>query len=79
MAETFEQIRERALAEAARLGHEMEALAGGPDTAFYTCRRCRLSFTIGYVSSSKRSKERRGAQLIADTALTTTCGTPVAT
>ena len=79
MAETFEQIRERALAKAERLGHDMEALAGGPDTAFYTCRRCRLSFTIGYVSSSKRSKERRGVQLIADTALTTPCGTPVAT
>jgi hypothetical protein len=79
MAETFEQIRERALAKAAQLGHEMEGLAGGPDTAFFTCRRCRLSFTIGYVSSSKRSKERRGVQLIADAALTTPCGAPVST
>jgi hypothetical protein len=79
MPETVEEILKRALAKAEGLGHDMEALAGGPDTAFYTCRRCRLSFTIGYVSSSKRSKERRGVQLITDTALTTSCRTQVAT
>jgi hypothetical protein len=38
MAETIEQIRERALAKAERLGHDMQVLAGGPDTAFYTWR-----------------------------------------
>jgi hypothetical protein len=78
MGETVEQIGERALAKAERLGHDMEALASGLNTGFDTCRRCRLSFTIGNVSSSKRTKEQRGVQLIADTALTTPCRTPVA-
>lgn len=77
MAETFEQILDRALSKATDFGHDMQLLASGRDTAFYVCRKCKLAFTIGYISSSKRVKERRGVQLIADTALTTRCRTAI--
>lgn len=71
MSAGLDRLIERGLAESGRLGHEMIQRVGDSQLAFYVCRRCLLSFTVGYPMDTT-SADRR-LELISAPAATTPC------
>src|SRR5260370_36953903 len=70
---SLEDLVERGRTTASDLGHDMELVTGDVQTAFYRCRRCEQTFTVGYpVYIGYRPIETR-LELIAASVLSIRC------
>jgi hypothetical protein len=70
---SLEDLVARGKAKASDLGHELEMITGDVQTAFYRCRRCEQTFTVGYpVYIGNRPLESR-LELIAASVLSIRC------
>ena len=71
--QTLQELVDRGKAKASALGHDMELVTADVQTAFYRCRRCDQTFTVGYpVYLGNRPVEGR-LELIAASVLSTRC------
>jgi excisionase family DNA binding protein len=64
---------DRGVSRASALGHEMEQVTSSENTAFFRCRRCGESFTVGFPDIIERRESGGSLQLFAASVLKVPC------